>query len=677
MTDRAPCGPRAAAIVGPYLSGKTTLLEALLHTAGITHRKGSVRDGNSVGDDNPESRKRNMSTVLNVAGGDYLGEGWTFIDCPGSIELAQDALNALMVADAALVVVEPDPAKAVIVGPLLKYLDDHAVPHLIFLNKMDHPGASVKEMLAALQDVSTRPLVLREVPIREDDAISGHIDLASERAFAWKAGAPSAMIEIPEDAAVREETARTEMLETLADFDDGLLEELLEDVTPSSDEIYSNLTQDFQGDKIVPVFFGSAEGGHGIHRLLKALRHETPGVVATAKRLGIEAKGEAAVARVFKTQHADHVGKLSLVRVFEGTITDGAGLDDGAGEARIGGLFRLAGTKQDKADRAGAGDVVALGRLDNVATGAVLSPGAKATAPAWPAALPPVYSLSVSAAKKGDEVKLTAALSKLADEDPAFHFDHSDETGELIVSGQGEIHLLIMLDRLKRQYGMDLSQRRPQVPYRETIQKPVTQHARHKKQSGGHGEFGDVHLDIKPLPRGSGFDFSETITGGSVPKQYIPAVEHGVKEALVRGPLGFPVVDVAVTLTDGQFHAVDSSEMAFKKAAAQAVRDAMPNAKPVLLEPICRATISIPNTYASKMQRLVSGRRGQILGLMARDGWPGWDAVDVQLPQSEMHDLIIELRSMTAGAGTYEWAFDHLQEVTGKTADLVVNGGRG
>lgn len=317
MAEKSPSGPRTAALVGPYLSGKTSLLESLLHASGSLHRKGSVRDKNTIGDDNPESRAREMSTTMNVAGGGYLGESWTFLDCPGSIELAQDTLGALMVADVAVVVCEPDPGKAIIAAPLLRFLDDHEIPHFIFLNKMDHPDASVKTMMGALQDVSARPLVLREIPIRDGDVIAGHVDLVSERAFKWKNGTPSGrstMIRIPDADKGRKETARDEMLETLADFDDTLLTEILEDVVPSTDDVYANLVRDFQQDKIVPVFFGSAEQGFGMRRFLKALRHEVPGAAETGARLGLEPNGKT-TARVFKTLNADHVGKLSLVRV--------------------------------------------------------------------------------------------------------------------------------------------------------------------------------------------------------------------------------------------------------------------------------------------------------------------------------------------------------------------------
>jgi len=290
----------------------------------------------------------------------------------------------------------------------------------------------------------------------------------------------------------------------------------------------------------------------------------------------------------------------------------------------------------------------------------------------WPTPLSPLFSFCIHTSQRGDEVKLSGALAKVAEDDPSLTYGPNADTGELLIWGQGEMHLLTTIDKLKNRYNLEIDHERPQVPYKETIRKPVSQHARHKKQSGGHGEFGDVHIDIKPLPRGSGFQFDDVITGGVVPKQYIPAVESGVKEFMARGPMGFQVVDISVTLTDGQFHAVDSSEMAFKKAAAQAMREGMPNCSPVLLEPIFEVTIALPNEFTSNIQRLVSGRRGQILGFDAKPGWEGWDEVKVQMPQSEMHDLIIDLRSMTMGVGTFSWTFDHLQEFSGREAEKVV-----
>ena len=668
MASKAPSGPRVAAIVGPYLCGKTALLESLLTLTEAIGRKGSSKEGYAVGDGTPEAKKRQMSTEVNIASTEYLGEPWTFLDCPGSVEMIQESINALMVADAAVVVCEADASRALIVAPVLKFLDEKDIPHILFINKMDTAISSVKETLEALQVHSKRPLVLREVPIREDDTIIGHVDLVSERAFEWASGKPSELIEIPGPVQDRKAEARTELLESLADFDDTLLESLLEDVIPSTEEIYNSLTNDLQRSFIVPAFIGSAEQDNGIRRLMKALRHECPEAPASAERLGIEG-GDGVLAQVFKTVHAGHAGKMSFARIWRGDATDGMTLND----ERVSGMHRVLGQKHEKISKAAAGEVVALGRMESVQTGATLSENANGADIEWPDALKPLFALSIHAEHRDDEVKLSGALAKLADQDPSISFGPDPDTGEFLLWGQGEMHLLVTIDRLMDRYGLNILSDRPRIPYKETIRKPISQHSRHKKQSGGHGEFGDVHLDIKPLPRGSGFQFDQTITGGVVPKQYIPAVEHGVKDFMARGPLGFSVVDLSVTLTDGQFHAVDSSEMAFKKAAGQAMREGMPKCNPVLLEPIFKVEIVLPNEFTSKIQRLISGRRGHILGFDAKHGWDGWDEVSVQLPQSEMHDLIIELRSMTQGVGTFQYEFDHLQELSGKDADTVVS----
>jgi elongation factor G len=668
MPTKDKSGPRCAAIVGPYLSGKTSLLESILFAAGAVNRKGTIKEGNTVSDSSPEAQKRQMSVELSVANVDYLDDQWAFIDCPGSIELSQEAMNALMVVDVAIVVCEPDATKALAVSPLLIFLESNAIPHVIFINKMDITTSSVRETLEALQGVSGRPLVLREIPIRDGEGITGHVDLVSERAFNWNAHKPSDLIQLPDTVSEREQEARTELLETIADFDDDLLEQLLEDVTPSSDTVYDNLSNDLRQDLIVPVFFGSAENDNGIVRLLKVLRHETPGVDGVIERLGLSGAAQPVTAQVFKSVYAGHTGKLTYARILSGDVSDGMTLNG----ARVSGLYANLGAKQNKISKAPVGSVAAFGRMDEIMTGTVLSDSGTLKAENWPEPLRPLFSMAIHAAERADEVKLSGALHKLMEEDPSLSIESNHDTGEMLLWGQGEMHLLISLARLKSAYNMEISSHRPQVPYKETIRKPVSQHARHKKQSGGHGQFGDVHIDIKPMSRGAGFQFNDTITGGVVPKNYIPAVEHGVKDYLKRGPLGFPVVDVSVTLTDGQFHAVDSSDMAFKAAAQMAMREGMPSCNPVLLEPICLVQISVPNEFTSKIQRLVSGRRGQILGFDSKVGWKNWDEVSVQLPQSEMHGLIIDLRSSTQGVGSFEWSFDHLQEFTGKPADQVV-----
>ncbi len=665
-----PSAPRCAAFVGPYGSGKTTLLESVLFITGAIRRKGSVKEGNTVGDGSPESRERQMSVEVSAASTEYLGDRWTFLDCPGSIEMIQESWNALKMVDAAVVVCEPVVERALMVAPLFKFLEDQAIPHLVFINKVDTASSRIGEVLKALRSVSGPPLVLRQVPIRKGEAITGYVDLASGRAYAYRPGQASELVSAPEDVQGREQSARTELLEHLADFDDDLLEKLLEDVVPSQEEVYQQLTKTLRGRQVTPVFLGAAEHDNGVRRLLKTLRHEVAQPSDTAERLGIDAGDGKALAQVFKTYHASHAGKLSLTRVWRGEITDGMTLNGG----RVGGLFRMAGAQQTKVAKATVGEVVALGRMEKVSTGDVLTPSGKrpeGIVP-WPDALEPIYALAVSAEKRADEVRLTGALAKLVEEDPSLSFEQNPDTNEMLLWGQGEIHLQVALARLRHRYNLEVQSRLPQVPYKETIRKSTSQHGRYKKQTGGHGQFGDVHLDIKPLPRGTGFEFSQAVVGGAVPRQYIPSVERGVKEYLNRGPLGFPIVDIAVTLTDGQHHSVDSSDIAFKMAGRIAMVEGMPKCNPVLLEPILHVTISAPNQFTSNVQRLLSGRRGQILGFQAKKDWKGWDEISAYLPQSEIHDLIVELRSLTLGVGTFSWKFDHLQELTGRLVERVI-----
>ncbi len=668
MASQNPSSPRCAALIGPYLSGKTTVLEAILFETGAVTRKGKVTEGNSVGDAAPEARARQMSTEMNVASTEYLGDAWTFLDCPGSIELLMDTTAAMRVADISVVVIEPGADKALGVTRMLRELDARDEPHIIFINKIDVAEASVAETVDALREMTDTPLVLREIPIRTGEEVTGYVDLASRRAFAWQEDGRVELDGVPEDLTERVEMERTLLLESLADFDDTLLEKLLEDEVPDADEIYANLASASGAAKVVPVFFGSAETSHGVTRLLKALRHEAPDVSATADRLGIGADS-GTLAQVFKTSHGSQTGKISVARVWRGEIKDG----ESFGGNRVSGMYSLLGATQNKTDKAGAGDVIGLGRLDDVATGALLSADdEEAAGEPWPVPPRPVYGLAIHADKRDDEVKMAGALAKLVEEDPSLSYSPNPDTGELVLRGQGETHLRIALEKLQNRNKLEVHAELPHVAYKESIRKPVAQHARHKKQSGGHGQFGDVHVNIKPLPRGTGFEFTDSISGGVVPKQYIPAVEHGVKEYLSRGPLGFPVVDVAVELTDGQYHAVDSSDQAFKTAGILAMREGMPKCNPVLLEPIFAVILSVPSEFTSRVQRLVSGRRGQILGFEPKDGWKGWDEVSAHMPESEILDLINELRSLTQGVGTFEFEFDRLQELTGKAADQVI-----
>jgi elongation factor G len=405
---------------------------------------------------------------------------------------------------------------------------------------------------------------------------------------------------------------------------------------------------------------------------LKALRHEAPTVAETARRLKLENAKSAAY--VFKTIHTAHGGKLSVARVLAGEFGDGTVVTGASGlEERIAGVFALRGEEPQKRASAKAGETVALGRLERIKTGETITAEKGGVVQAEGPPLPePVFGIGLGLKDRKDEVKLTAALAKLMEEDPSLQIEQNLDTHQMLLLGQGEMHLRVASERLQRKYGVSVERQQRLIPYKETIRKGTEVRGRHKKQSGGHGQFGDVVIEIQPLPRGTGFQFTEKITGGVVPRQFIPSVEIGVKDYLQHGPLGFPVVDVAVTLLDGSYHTVDSSDMAFRQAARIGMTEGMPKCLPVLLEPIMAVDVTVPSDATARINGIISQRRGQILGFDARDGWSGWDVVQAQIPASEMESLIVDLRSATSGVGTYKAKFDHLAELTGRLADQVL-----
>lgn len=673
MTPHSAGAVRALALTGATGAGKTTLLHAMLTAAGALERRGAGA-GEGVGDTSPEAKARGHSVELNLAGFEFMGDRYAVIDCPGSVEFSAEADFALPCVDLAVVVADPEPEKAVLLQPTMKMLERLGLPHILFVNRIDQARGSLPELLSALAPVSAAPLVARQIPIWKGEHVSGFVDLALERAFVYRAGQASERIDLPPDLAESETEARFHMLEQLADFDDALMEQLLTDINPAQDAVFADLVEEMNQGLIVPVFLGSAQNGFGVRRLLKALRHELRQPSVAAERLGIGGTG----AYVVKTAQVGQAGKLTYARVLGGKLADGADLTLPGGErARAGGLFAVQGAALKKIASADPGDIVAIGKIEHAAPGEVLSAGPAPCASApCASARPPLYALAVAARSRGEDVRLSGALAKLVEEDPGLSLVHDPDTRDVLLQGQGEGHVRLALERLKRKYGLDVEVSAPRTPYKETVREPVTQHARHKKQSGGHGQFGDVTIEIQPLPRGSGFNFGQRISGGVVPKQWIPAVEQGVRDAMARGPLGFPVVDVAVTLVDGGYHSVDSSEMAFRAAGRLAMEEGLRRCGSCLLEPIEKLTIYAPTSSTSHVTSALSSRRGQILGFGPRDGWPGWDRIEAYLPRAERLELIGELRSVTQGLGAYETDFDHMAELAGRLAEEVAQRAR-
>lgn len=648
-------GPKCIAIVGPLESGKSTLFDAILRRTGALTAA--------------PAQARSMSIEANFATTSFMDESMTFVDCPGSVEFAQEALPVLAAADIAVVVADADDKKLPQLQLILRQLDEIGLPRILFLNKIDKSTAGVRETLKSLQPVNSTPLLLRQIPLRQNGIVVGSIDLALERAYIYQEHAPSEIAPIPDDDKARELEARFAMLETLADQDDALMEQLLEEIEPPRDAVFNDLAADLRQGTITPVLIGTAEKGHGVLRLLKTLRHDAPDVSATRQRLGTNGSDDT-LAQVMKTVHTGHGGKISIARILSGTIADGSEL---GAAGRVSGMYRMNGKEQSKVQSAGAGETIALGKMERAQTGGLLSTAKNETRQSLETKRPePVFSMAVRPADRKDEAKLSACLQKLIEEDPSLSLLQRRETGETLLCGQGEMHLRNARETLENRYQISVDIHPASVPYLETIRKEVTTRGRHKKQSGGHGQFGDVVLEIKPLPRGSGFEFTETITGGVVPRQYIPSVETGVRDSLQRGPLGFPVVDIHVNLAEGSYHSVDSSDMAFQMAAKLGMREGLPLAGPVLLEPILKVSVDTPSEATARVTAILSQRRGQIMGFETRTDLHGWDIVEALIPEAEIGNLIIELRSATAGASTYRATLDHMAELTGRLADDVL-----
>ncbi len=603
-----------------------------------------------------------------------MGESYTFVDCPGSVEFIHDMRAALPAVDAAVVVCEMDEKKVPQLQLILRELEDQKIPRFLFLNKIDKADSTIHDVLTLLQPASRSKLLLRQIPTFNGDIVTGFVDLALERAFVYKEHAASEVVPLEGDIVDREKTARFSMLETLADHDDELMEQLLGDIEPPKDKVFDDLSKELRDSLVCPVLMGSATRTNGVLRLMKALRHEAPDVATTAKRLGVKAGGDP-LAYVIKTLHTAHGGKMSIARVLNGQVADGTTFLTPEREAgRVAGVFKLMGQTTEKRGPAGVGETVALAKLDHAMTGDTITAGKQA----HPALLtdrrrvrrcsrsrsPPRNARTTSSSAR----RCTSCWRKT----PRSRWSTIPRRTRSCSGGRARCICASRPSGSPTGSASPSRTGKPSVGYRETIKKPIQQRGRHKKQSGGHGQYGDVVVDIKPMPRGSGFTFEEAIKGGVVPRNFIPSVEEGVQDALKHGPLGFPVVDVSVKLVDGSYHTVDSSDMAFQLAGRLAMHEGLPQCQPVLLEPIYQVDIVCPSEATAKMNALMSGHRGQILGFDTREGWDGWDIVKVQMPEAEIGNLIIEVRSATAGVGSFTFKFDHMAELTGRTADQII-----
>ncbi|HKE36819.1 MAG TPA: elongation factor G, partial [Candidatus Baltobacteraceae bacterium] len=543
--------------------------------------------------------------------------------------------------------------------------------HLFVINKMDRPGADFAGTLAALQEAYGRHVVAEQWPIGSSEHFRGYVDLAELKAHTFD-GDKEREDAIPGDLQSDVQRARGELLEAMADFDDHLMEELLEGIDPPMDEVERDLCSECSHDQIVPVLVASGVSGAGVAALVRAMEKwfpspaDGPQVDAEGRPIAPDASGPV-VARVIKTSIHPQSGKLSIARILSGTVKSDATLTnvskDGE-KVRLGGLYRLQGKKQEAIGEAGPGTIVAFGRLESVATGDTLtSNGHKVLLPRA-AVAEPVFAVAIKPKERIDEAKISQMLARIVDEDPALRLDRADVTHELLLLGRGEQHVSIAVERLARKYKVEVDTAAPTIPYVETIANGTEIHSRYKHQTGGHGQFGDVWLRFEPRERGSGVTFEQKIVGGVVPRQFIPAVEKGVREALVHGTSGYPVTDLHVVLFDGQYHDVDSSEQSFKTAAGMGVREALPKCNPVVLEPIVAVSVIVPNSYTSTVIQQLTGKRGQILGMNPADRG-GYDVVEAYVPQVELSRYITELRTATQGLATYSWRHERYDPVPG------------
>ncbi|HZY97201.1 MAG TPA: elongation factor G [Candidatus Cybelea sp.] len=668
---------RNVAFVGPHHTGKTTLVEAILAHTGAIGRRGSIADGTTVTDHEPEDAAHLQSTTATFAHAMADGIEITIVDTPGFIDFFEETKQALAGVDAAVVVAEADPGRVVQTQAIVDHLESTNMPHIFVVNRMDRPGADFSATLTALQESYGRHVVAEQWPLGSAEHFAGYIDLAQMKAYRFE-GAPSATHvsetedAIPSDLQEMVHGRHVELLEAMADFDDHLMEELLEGVEPPLEEIERDLCTECSHDQVVPVLVAAGASGAGVPAIVRAIEKWFPSP-AQAPHLDAEGRPIApdpagpVIARVIKTSIHPQSGKLSIARILSGTIKADATLTNITKrdeKIRLGGLYRLQGKKQEPITEAGPGSIVALARLDSVSTGDTLtSNGHKVLLPRAPVA-EPVFAVAIKPKERIDEAKISQMLARIVDEDPALRLARADVTHELLLLGSGEQHVSIAVERLARKYKVEVATAAPTIPYQETITSGTEVHSRYKHQTGGHGQFGDVWLRFEPRERGAGVTFEEKIVGGVVPRQFIPAVEKGVREALTHGPSGYPVTDVHVTLYDGQYHDVDSSEQSFKTAAGMGVRDALPKCNPVVLEPIAHVEVIVPTTYTSTVIQQVTGKRGQILGMNPAER-AGFDIVEAYVPAVELSRYITELRTATQGLGTYSWRHERYDPVPG------------
>ena len=677
---------RNVALIAHGGAGKTSLLEAMLYTAGMIDRIGNIQDGTTTTDYEPEEIDRKISITSSLAFCDWNKNRINLIDTPGFINFIEDTKGCLRVVDGAVVLVSAISGVKAETEKIWKYACEYEVPRIVFINKMDKEAANFEKALGEIENSFETEAVPLQIPIGSGESFSGVIDIVKMKAYRMNSGKPSEE-NIPADLKDEAEKYRKKLVEKIAESDDALLEKYLEGGELTEDEIYSGVKEGSLTRKYIPVTCGSSTKNIGAANLLDTIllclpsptemtiispiRGKNPKEGKEVLRQPLES--EPVSAYVFKTIADPYAGKLSLFRVYSGTIKADSTIYNSSADAkeRVGQLFYLLGKKQVPTQSLGAGEIGVVAKLKSTNTGDTFSEEAHPIVFEKVTFADPIISYAIAPKNKGDEEKISASLHRVLEEDPTLRFSRDEETKEMLISGMGQVHIEVTLERLKRRFGVEIDMKTPKIPYRETIRSSTKVQGRYKKQSGGKGQYGDCHIAVEPLARGTGFEFVDKIVGGAIPRQYIPAVEKGIIDAMHEGVIaGYPIVDLRVTLFDGSYHTVDSSEMAFKIAGSMAIKKAVLEAKPVLLEPVMRAEVTSPDETLGAVIGDLNSKRGKVQGVEPQAG--GNQKIAVLVPMSEMLTYANQLHSLTSGRGLYSMEFSHYEEVPAHLSQKII-----
>ncbi len=673
---------RNIALVGHGHAGKTTLAEAMLVAAGAKDRMGKVEDGSATTDFDPDEVKRQMSITTAVAPFEWGGCKVNAIDAPGYLDFVGEVNGAMRVADAALIIVSANAGLEVGAELAWDIARNSNVARMIFVNRMDRENADFRRVVEELRGRFGKNVVPVAVPIGSQESFAGTVDLINQKASVWN-GKSFDTTDIPAELADICSTYREALVEAAAESDDELITKYLEGEALTEEEIHRGLSIGVKTGHVVPVFVGSATRGIGVATVMDGVVNFAPSPADKPTETGRNPDTDAEETRsisdtatsaiVWKTAADPYVGKMTYFKVVSGTVKGDSHLWNSVkgSDERIGGLFFLRGKQQETTSEVVAGDIGVVAKLQSTSTGDTLCDSAKKIVLPGIDFPHPVYEVAVTAATKADEDKMGPALQRVAEEDPTISVRRDPDTAETLLAGLGETHVDIVVERLKRKFGVSVLVKSARIPYRETIKGKSKAQGRHKKQSGGRGQFGDCHVEFEPLPRGGGFEFVDKIVGGAIPRNFIPAVQKGLEEALAEGVVaGYPTVDIRATVYDGSFHAVDSSEIAFKIAGSLAFRAGIPEAQPVLLEPIMAVDIIVPESQTGDIISDLNGKRGRVQGMEPIG--EGMQVIRAEAPQAEMTRYAVDLRSITRGRGRFQMKFSHYEEVPAHLVPHIV-----